>query len=520
MSRSTKEIFDRLGPPGLARALEDLLDHNRLVRLANTCGLKYPGMRTQSQKRQRILSDLVKRAATEELARNAVNRILLKETRATRAEWASLSKAERAKRLNDDALLFADGNLGRHLFVVACAEDEEAQEGIRLLLERAEQQKGPSTGGSTRPSREELRLNKRVTELQKKIKHLESQLAKSREAEKISKRELMQRKGELAESRMLAERLQRDLTEARTTLRAPAKTSGAAESVEPLLQTLRKLGADHKKLVRRIDKRLEDPPAAAPLDADSVSPLMEALQAVQKEMGGLRRDRKKELQQQTEQQDELRKEVQTRLKAVAKPPKRRLVKGAEARVGVFIDVQNMYYAARQLKGKLDFDALMQAAVLDRRLIQATAYVVESKETDQSYFIALLQQRAIEVRRKTVRIRADGSMKGDWDMELALDILDAAPNLDVVVLVSGDGDFTSLVKRVKRMGPRVEVLGFPRNTAKSLLEAADSFQPLDRKFMIYPERPKNRSIQPDKPVKKTTTAKPKTAAETRPAKTGQ
>jgi len=75
------------------------------------------------------------------------------------------------------------------------------------------------------------------------------------------------------------------------------------------------------------------------------------------------------------------------------------------------------------------------------------------------------------------------MKGDWDMEMALDILDAAPRLDVVVLVTGDGDFTSLVSRVKGMGPRVEVIGFPRSTAKSLIEAADRYQPLDRKFMI-------------------------------------
>lgn len=157
--------------------------------------------------------------------------------------------------------------------------------------------------------------------------------------------------------------------------------------------------------------------------------------------------------------------------------------GQPERVGIFIDVQNMYYSARQLKGKLDFDALLQACVLDRRLIQASAYVVESKEIDQSGFIAMLQQRAIEVRRKTLKIRADGSMKGDWDMEMALDILDMAPKLDVVVLVSGDGDFTSLVRRVKTMGPKVEVVAFPRNTAKSLLEAADRFHPLDRKSMI-------------------------------------
>jgi uncharacterized LabA/DUF88 family protein len=78
------------------------------------------------------------------------------------------------------------------------------------------------------------------------------------------------------------------------------------------------------------------------------------------------------------------------------------------------------------------------------------------------------------------------------MELALDILDAATSLDVVVLVSGDGDFTSLVKRVKAMGPRVEVIGFPRTTANSLVGAADHYQPLDRKFMIYRKRTTTRS----------------------------
>jgi len=167
-------------------------------------------------------------------------------------------------------------------------------------------------------------------------------------------------------------------------------------------------------------------------------------------------------------------------------PRTKRRKGDPERVAVFVDVQNVYYGARQLKGKLDFDALLAAVVRDRRLIKATAYVVESKEIDQSGFIAMLEQRAIDVRRKTLKVRSDGSMKGDWDMEMALDILDAASNLDVVVLVSGDGDFTSLVHRVKAMGPKVEVIAFPRNTAKSLLEAADHFQPLDRKFMIRTE----------------------------------
>jgi uncharacterized LabA/DUF88 family protein len=203
----------------------------------------------------------------------------------------------------------------------------------------------------------------------------------------------------------------------------------------------------------------------------------------------VRRDRRRDHKVQNHKLDQVLDEFRA-LKALveATVPSRGRVqrKGLPARVGVFIDVQNMYYSARQLKGKLDFDALMSTAIGDRRQILAQAFVVESKEIDQSGFIAHLEQRGIKVSRKTVTVRADGSMKGDWDMEMALAILDAAPMLDVVVLVSGDGDFTSLVNRVKAMGPRVEVIAFPRNTAKALIEAADLFSALSRKFMIRNE----------------------------------
>ncbi len=228
-----------------------------------------------------------------------------------------------------------------------------------------------------------------------------------------------------------------------------------------------------------VDKNKAAPSPSRGPSAESIEALAGTLKAVQKDAAALRREYKRD-------RAELLKRLEDLGSVVAKKPvkeRKPRIKEADKRVGVFIDVQNVYYGARQLKGKLDFDALMESAIVGRRLIQCTAYVVESKEIDQSGFIARLQQKAIEVRRKSLRVRADGSSKGDWDMELALDILDAAPNLDVVVLVSGDGDFTSLVKRVKRIGPRVEVIAFPRNTAKSLLEAADRFQPLDRNFMI-------------------------------------
>jgi uncharacterized LabA/DUF88 family protein len=384
------------------------------------------------------------------------------------------------------------------LFLLAAADDEASAGALPGLLARVAAP-AEATPAAKRPGKEpdlrleHARLKKRNAELAKKLLHLEGQLAKLREAEKTLKRELLHRKGELAESRMLAERLRRDLHDAQASLSATVKPKEtAASAVDPLdelTRSVRRLTQDQRKIVHALDRLASTPPAAPapPPGPDPWAPVREGLEALQRDVGSLRRERKKDELQIEKALETLRADVRALgTGADAAPAARKVAsprKGEANRVGVFVDVQNVYYAARQLKGKLDFDALLLNVVRDRRLIQAKAYVVESQEIDQSGFIAMLQQRNIEVRRKTLRVRSDGSMKGDWDMEMALEILDAAPKLDVIVLVSGDGDFTSLVNRVKAMGPRVEVAAFPRNTAKSLVEAADEFHPLDRKYMI-------------------------------------
>jgi uncharacterized LabA/DUF88 family protein len=493
VARPENEIFGKLGTDALARVLSDVLDHTRLARLATACGLSYPGMRTRSQKRERLLTDLVERAGKQNAARTAILRTLRKETAAATRAWSRLDAAEREKRVGDDDFLMADGNLGLHLFVLASAKGSPADDD---LLERLSARKDlrPSTSGSApaddaavdRARKEVARLKKSTAELRKKIKHVESTLAKSRETEKNLRKDLIRRKGELAESRMLAERLRRELDESRGTPRAQARAKAEAD-FDTLAKSIKTLSSEQRKLAHALGKKLAEPAPVPGLAPEALEPLVRALDDLRKETTALRKDRKRESAENTRRHEEIRTDLRS-VRAAAEATsgtgrKRTKAKGSAVRVGVFVDVQNMYYAARQLKGKLDFDALLTAAVRDRRLIQATAYVVESKEIDQSGFFARLQQKAISVKKKTLKIRADGSMKGDWDMEMALDMLDAAPSLDVLALVSGDGDFTSLVKRVKSMGPRVEVLGFPRNTAKSLLEAADRFQPLDRHFMI-------------------------------------
>jgi len=146
--------------------------------------------------------------------------------------------------------------------------------------------------------------------------------------------------------------------------------------------------------------------------------------------------------------------------------------GEPPRVGLFVDVQNMYYAARQLGARLDFGALIETVSRERQVVRAVAYVVRNRDIDQTGFLAMLQQRGYEVRRKELKVRADGSSKADWDLEIALDVLSLESSLDVVVLATGDGDFVPLVQEVRRRGASVEVYSFARSTARELVEAAD------------------------------------------------
>jgi uncharacterized LabA/DUF88 family protein len=495
------DAIERLGSDGLARVLGDVLDKNRLVRLATACGVSYPGLRTRSQKRERIIADLVKRASAEDSSRNAIYRVLSKETAGAARSWARLDPAERTRHLQDDDYLFADGNLGRHLFLLARrpSDDDADTELARLCskryLGRAAKPGSVAAGELGRVQKENARLKKQAGELRNKILHLEGQVAKAKEAERAAKKDLLERKGELAESRMLAEKLRRELEQARA---KPATMDPAA--LEKLTRAVRRVTTEQRKLTHSLTQQ-------TPTDTllqELRGPTRERLDELERVTTRMRSELTRAHKQLAERDDGLRnelKKVRTTAARNKRPATARRARGGHDRVGMFVDVQNVYYAARQLKGKLDFDALLQSAVRDRRLIQATAYVVETKEIDQSGFIGLLQQRAITVRRKNLKVRADRSMKGDWDMEMALDILDAAAQLDVVVLVSGDGDFTSLVKRVKAMGPRVEVVAFPRNTAKSLVEAADDFQPLGREFMIRTEERKQAKKE-TKAVKKT------------------
>lgn len=262
------------------------------------------------------------------------------------------------------------------------------------------------------------------------------------------------------------------------------EAAAAARALLPQASRREPASAQEQPRARELDETTRSRPAGADPLLSCFDALAAGVDALRREVAEIGRRQREESQRAVRAEQDLaaiRSELAQWRKAADQPVSRR--RGEPDRVGLFVDVQNMYYAARQLNARLDFGALMTAVSRHRRLIRATAYVVQNRDIDQTGFLTMLQQKNYEVRRKDLKVRHDGSSKGDWDMEMALDILRLAGSLDVVALVSGDGDFASLVSQVKALGPRVEVYSFPGSTARELMEAADRHIPIDEGFLI-------------------------------------
>ena len=150
------------------------------------------------------------------------------------------------------------------------------------------------------------------------------------------------------------------------------------------------------------------------------------------------------------------------------------------RIGVFVDVQNMYYSAKNLhKAKVNFKTLLIDAIAERRIIRAIAYVIKADVKDENTFYDALEEMGFEVKSKDLQVFYGGAKKGDWDVGIAMDVMRLAPKLDTVVLVSGDGDFSDLLEHAKSLGCRTEVLAFGKTTSHKLMEVADLFIDIDK-----------------------------------------
>jgi len=152
--------------------------------------------------------------------------------------------------------------------------------------------------------------------------------------------------------------------------------------------------------------------------------------------------------------------------------------GDRQRVGVFVDVPNIVYAAERLRRKVDYAKMLSFIVRGRDLVRASAYSPVSDDLMEPIaaqkFVQPFMGHGYAMITKPLKRYADGTIKANFDVELAIDILTICDRLDVVVLVSGDGDFRRLVELVCSKGIRVEVVAFGDSTAAELRSAADQY----------------------------------------------
>jgi len=149
------------------------------------------------------------------------------------------------------------------------------------------------------------------------------------------------------------------------------------------------------------------------------------------------------------------------------------------RVGVFVDVQNMYHSAKNLyKSRVNFNELLKLSASNRDLVRALAYVVKSDTEEERAFFDALEKAGYELKVKDLQVFAGGAKKADWDVGLAIDAISFSKQLDVVVIVSGDGDFIPLVKHLQHNGIIVEAVAFGRSSSGKLVEAVNNFIDLE------------------------------------------
>lgn len=155
------------------------------------------------------------------------------------------------------------------------------------------------------------------------------------------------------------------------------------------------------------------------------------------------------------------------------------------KTAIFVDVQNIYYTTKEHYNlNFNYKIFIEYISESHEIIKAIAYAINKNDPKQKQFQRTLESFGFEVKLKPFIKRGDGSAKGDWDVGITIDILEYAPVCDKIILLSGDGDFDLLVKKViEKYGVIVEVFGVKELTSDSLINSASIFSPISKSFLF-------------------------------------
>ena len=159
-------------------------------------------------------------------------------------------------------------------------------------------------------------------------------------------------------------------------------------------------------------------------------------------------------------------------------------------IALFVDVQNIYYTTRDTYARqFNYRKLWQRVSAQGEIVSATAYAIQRSDNNQINdsqikFQDALKHIGFNVKLKPYIQRSDGSAKGDWDVGITIDVMEIAQNVDRIVLLSGDGDFDLLLKKVQSAyNVTTEVYGVPALTANSLIDAATIYNPIKQDLLL-------------------------------------
>ena len=155
------------------------------------------------------------------------------------------------------------------------------------------------------------------------------------------------------------------------------------------------------------------------------------------------------------------------------------------KIAVFSDVQNIYYTTREAYGRqFNYRELWRLISQQGEIVLANAYAIDKGDAQQQKFQSALKHIGFTIKLKPYIQRIDGSAKGDWDVGITIDIMEAAKNVDLVVLLSGDGDFDLLLKKINNdYNVETLVYGVESLTANSLISAARQFISIEDNLLM-------------------------------------
>ena len=155
------------------------------------------------------------------------------------------------------------------------------------------------------------------------------------------------------------------------------------------------------------------------------------------------------------------------------------------KIAIFADVQNIYYTTRQCYAKqFNYRKLWQIIEAQGEITHAFAYAIDKGDNQQKKFQEVLKYLGFEMKLKPFIQRSDGTAKGDWDVGITIDVMEIAPQVDIVILLSGDGDFAILLDKVKQSySVQTEAYGVPKLTAKALIDSCTVFHPIDNELLL-------------------------------------